>query len=248
MLEDTLMSRLKNILMSLVFLFPLEAPAHYSPEELVQHVKKSIENAKNNISTLDQSILDIDGLTGRKVKHLLNNICSLTGASYLEIGVWKGSTFIAALSNNFGLADATAVDNWLFGSQTDFLDNTERYLPGYKFRIFQRDCFSLPMEELGPKKITIYFYDGEHRIQDQYLAFTYFNSIFEDTFIAIVDDYNWEEVQAGTQQAFQELGYTVLFEEHLCPDYSGDRDGWRDGIFDAPGWWNGIYVAVLTKN
>ena len=87
-------------------------------------------------------------------------------------------------------------------------------------------------------KINIYFYDGGHSQEQQKLAFTYYNSIFEDTFIAIVDDYNCDKVQKGTQEAFQELGYTILFEEYLPALYNGDKDNW----------WNGIYVAVISKN
>lgn len=41
-----------------------------------------------------------DRMSSPKVRHLLNNLCSLPSTSYLEIGTWKGSTWISALFQN----------------------------------------------------------------------------------------------------------------------------------------------------
>lgn len=46
--------------------------------------------------------------------------------------------------------------------------------------------------------------------ESQEKAFTYFNSLLSQTFIAIVDDWNWDAVKIGTRNAFQTLGYEVL--------------------------------------
>ena len=67
---------------------------------LIEHVKQSIQNAELGISQLNSKILNLEGMSSDKVRHFLNNICSLEHGNYLEIGVWKGSTFISALYKN----------------------------------------------------------------------------------------------------------------------------------------------------
>ena len=72
----------------------------YDLEQLINHVNLSVENSNNNISKLTSEILSMDGMTGIKTRHLYNNICSLDGANYLEIGTWMGSSFISAFYEN----------------------------------------------------------------------------------------------------------------------------------------------------
>ena len=45
-----------------------------NPNKLTEHIKKSIINAENYTSKLIPEILDLEGMTGKKVKHFLNNI------------------------------------------------------------------------------------------------------------------------------------------------------------------------------
>lgn len=233
------MKYLLKILLSIVLVgFSLRAA---DAELLIDHVKKSIENASNGKSQLTESILKIDGMSSSKGRHLLNNVCSLSGARYLEIGVYRGSTFVAALYGNTDiLADAVAIDNWSeFGFQKDiFLTNTNEYLPQGSFRMYEQNSFAINVKAIFPQPINIYFYDGNHSADAQRKAFTHFNSILADTFIAIVDDWNWHDVQLGTKQAFKELGYTVLFEQELPALVASDRENW----------WNGMYIAVIQKH
>ncbi len=204
---------------------------------LIEHVKKSIVNAELGISKLNNEILSLEGMSSNKVRHFLNNICSLPDAQYLEIGTWKGSTFISALYGN-NLLKAIAIDDWseFSGPKIDFQNNLNRFLTNNLYHFYEYDCFKFDLA-LVKNKVNIYFYDGGHTQEDQRLAFTYYNEIFEDTFIAIVDDYNHEPAAIGTQMAFEELGYNILFEQHLPASYNGDIENW----------WNGLYVAVLSK-
>ncbi len=204
---------------------------------LVEHVKESIKNAELGISKLNPSILNLHGMSSDKVRHFLNNICSLPNGKYLEIGVWKGSTFISALYKN-NLAEAIAIDNWseFAGPKKEFENNLFNFLPATFYSFYEIDCFKFDLKNIK-NKINIYFYDGAHTFQDQRMAFTYYNEIFEDTFIAIVDDYNHQPSHDGTQKAFTELGYKILFEKILPANFNGDIQNW----------WNGIYVAVVSK-
>ena len=207
-------------------------------ELLAKHVKRSIKKAKVGESNLTNKILQLDGLSSSKVRHLLNNICSLPNSRYLEIGVYKGSTFISAVYRN-NLLDAIAIDNWSeFGFQKNiFFDNCMQYLDKDSFRVYEGDSFSVNLTDIFSQPVNIYFYDGHHSYESQYKAFMHYNEIFADTFIAIVDDWNWDQVRNGTQDAFKALGYTVLFEKVLPARYNCDKDNW----------WNGLYVAVIKK-
>lgn len=211
----------------------------YDASTLIDHVQKSITKAYNHDSKLTESILNIQGMSTAKVRHFLNNLCSLPEARYLEIGVYQGSTFISALYQN-KLTDALAIDNWSeFGNnKAAFLTNTSLFLPKNSFRFYEGDSFMLDVQSLFNQQINIYFYDGDHSAESQEKAFTYFNDVFDNIFIAVVDDWNWENVQQGTKKAFQKLNYTILFEKVL-PSYT---------IPDTENWWNGLYVAVIQKN
>lgn len=208
--------------------------------ELIAHVKSSIENAKQGISQLSQEVLEIPGMSSAKVRHLLNNLCQKDDVRYLEIGCWKGSTWISAMfGNENSVRHAVAIDNWsqFSGPEGEFLANCARFLPCFNFDYYSADCFSLKVEELFDEPVNIYFYDGEHSALSQELAFTYYNKVLDDLFIAIVDDWNWSKVREGTQEAFKKLGYQILYDISLPAKFAGDTENW----------WNGIYVAVIRK-
>src|SRR4051812_41711122 len=80
---------------------------------LIAHVKASIENGNNHISQLNDAVLGIQGMSSPKVRHFLNNLCTMNDSHYLEIGCWKGSTFVSSLFNNEKtVLSAIAIDNW----------------------------------------------------------------------------------------------------------------------------------------
>lgn len=207
---------------------------------VVCHVMKSIEEAENFQSKVNADILQIPGMSGYKTRHFLNNLCAFPKTVYLEIGCWKGSTLISALyQNNPTIRDAIAIENWSeFGSpRNEFLYNISHFLPSTSLRTIEMDCFQVPCKQSFPLPVTIYFYDGNHDVSSQEKAFTYFNEIFDDVFVAVVDDWNWSHVKDGTSSAFRKLGYQILFEKEIFTNANGDPIGW----------WNGLYIAVIRK-
>ncbi len=209
-------------------------------QNLINHVKLSISKAEQHDSKLSGGVIDVYGMTSLKVKCLLNNICSLRDSTYLEIGVHKGGTFTAALFNNKNsLIEATAIDNWsqFGGPAEEFKENCSKFISDIAFKVCNEDCFKINRENFLKYPIKIYFYDGDHTEEAQYQAFTYYDSLFADSFIAIVDDWNWSSVKIGTKKAFENLGYSVLYEQELPAKFNGDKDLW----------WHGIYIAVIRK-
>ena len=207
------------------------------------HFFNCLSNARKKAHSIKQICRKIIYRLDRihvKVRHLLNNLCTLPNARYLEIGVYRGSTFISALyENTNNLLDAIAIDNWSeYGSQKSiFYDACIKYLDKKSFRFYELDSFAVNTHDVFSHQINIYFYDGNHSFDAQRKAFTYYNEIFSDVFIALVDDWNVSWVRGGTKKAFEELGYTVLFEQELPARFNEDRENW----------WNGLYVAVIKK-
>ncbi|MGK5593809.1 MAG: class I SAM-dependent methyltransferase [Parachlamydiaceae bacterium] len=209
---------------------------------LIAHVIMSIDHANQGVSKLTTEVLEIDGMSSAKNRHLLNNLCSLQDTSYLEIGSWKGSTWVSALyQNEENLAEAVAVDNWIWaehgGSEVEFIKNCERFLSNNSYQYYSSDAFKVRKDRLFRKPVNVYFYDGDHSALSQELALTYFDEILDDVFILVVDDWNWDQVRAGTFNAFSKLQYHVLFSIALPARYNGDLDNW----------WNGVFIAVIRK-
>ena len=168
-------------------------------------------------------------MTSFKIRHFLNNLLGMDGARYLEVGVWKGATFVSALYNN-NLEYAMAVDDFSIGGKADFLANTA----GMDYTLFEGDAF-----EAEPKPINIYLYDASKKVKDVYESLDYYYDYLTDEFIYIVDDYNHPDARKGTDLAIKDLGLKVIYSRWL-----GEGE-YREV---NPGeWWLGLYVAVLKK-
>jgi hypothetical protein len=183
----------------------------------------------------------VRGLSSAKVRRLLNWLCKLEGANYLEIGTHTGSTLIPALWNNPHTI-ATCIDKWTCeGAQGDthrehLEANLAKYLPGRHVNVIEDDMFTLDLGRLV-NGVNIFFYDGPHTREGQYQGFVRYNPVFADRFIALVDDWNWAEPREETRRAFEDLRYQV--EAFWELPATAPRDDAR--------WWNGLYVAIVEK-
>ncbi len=208
-------------------------------EMLIRRVDESLSKAHKNQSKLSKEVLKLKGMSGQEIRHFLNNVCAYPNTYYMEIGCWQGSTFISALfGNQSSISDAVAIDNWteFGGPRQEFISNTEHLISDVPFRFFEQDCFSIDKKKSFKKPVNVYFYDGHHSEQAQELAFTYFDEILDDVFIALVDDWNWDQVRRGTFTAFQKLGYKVLYQKEFFIKERGEET-----------WWNGFYIGVIQK-
>jgi hypothetical protein len=201
------------------------------------YINKSIELAE---AGLPADIPIVPGLSSNKIRRLLYWLCQPEGTNYLEIGVHQGSTFIPALTDND--AQGTCIDIWdshwaLNGAQrVDFEDNLIKHLPGRDVNVIEQDMFEVDLS-LIPPNVNVFFYDGPHSRKGQYQAFAYYDSVFADRFVALVDDWNNIEAKEETRRAFADLRYTVEADWQLPG--TPCRDEAR--------WWNGLYVAMVRK-
>jgi len=102
--------------------YRLDASLANAAVDLMEHVRVSIVTARSGLSRLlvTPDALEVEGMSDKSVRHLLNNLASAPGTKYLEVGSWRGSTFVSALTGNEQTVDnALAVDAWAFDTETE---------------------------------------------------------------------------------------------------------------------------------
>ncbi len=201
-------------------------------------IENIIQQSKKHQSKLTKEVLDLDGMSSPKIRHFLNNICAQKNIKYLEIGSWKGSTLCSALYNNYHI-QATAIDNFSHHCDSTIKPilekNIKTYLSNNNLVVINEDCFKLDLSLLN--KFNVYFYDGAHDKLSQEKAITYFYPVLEDKFILIVDDFNNDSVRAGTDSGIKKMNLNIIKEWRLSAKNNGDIEQW----------WNGLFVAIMSK-
>jgi len=188
-------------------------------EYLIDHVKKSIEDAYNNKSKLSHEVLLMEGMSGLKTRHLYNNICNLRGTHYFEIGTWKGSSFISAMYNNTNTR-GTGIDNWseFSGPSNEFHKNVQNYLNNIISNVntIDKDSWLIADEDIKAP-IDIYMYDGDHSYDSQKKAITYYHKYFSKYVIIMVDDWtcDWVDVKKGTLDGIKEMNLIVHYSNEI---------------------------------
>jgi hypothetical protein len=207
-----------------------------------EHIDKSFENAEKHISKITDGIISMDGMTGTKTRHFYNNLLDIPDARYLEIGTWKGSSVCSAMCNN--KATVVCIDNWseFGGPKYEFLHNFNTFKGENDARFIESDCYTVNTSELP--KFNIYMYDGNHLEESHYKALLHYYDCLDDTFIYIVDDWNWSTARDGTTKSIERLKLNVLYERFIrltCDESHTPQPEARNT------WHNGIYVAILQK-
>jgi hypothetical protein len=211
-------------------------------KKYIERVEAALNAANTGTTKLTESEFALEGMSSKKNRIFLNELIK-GGDKYLEIGVWRGSTFVAALFKNKP-EYAIAIDNFSqFDPNGNNLEKFKRAMIERNitdFTLLNTDCFNVApnlQDYILNKNFNVYFYDGGHTEQDQYAALFYYYLTLANDFIFIVDDWNWEPSRVGTRRAFADLGLKVHKEWELFNEGGGNKDAW----------WNGLYIAVCEK-
>lgn len=77
-------------------------------------IKAALEQSDNERAKIGERERELFGLSSVRLKCLLNNLCAVSAnINYLELGVYKGSTLISALTGN-NKTKAIGVDNFRY--------------------------------------------------------------------------------------------------------------------------------------
>ena len=216
--------------------------------KMINHTETSFNNAILNKSKVTPDILALEGMTGIKTRHFYNNLLSVPDMTYLEIGTWKGSSVCSAMCNN--KATVVCIDNWsLYGlaeeNKHDFNINFAKFKGENNATFIESDCFKVDLSKLP--MFNIYLFDGEHTFETQYNSLTYYINNLENTFIFIVDDWNWDTVRNGTKHAISKLNLKVLYEREVRTTLDNSHPYQESLKVPHVSWHNGIYIAVIQK-
>lgn len=220
-------------------------------DEYTTRILNSVDNASLHSSNFIEEGYSINGLSSNKIRHLLNNLCSYDDVNYLEIGVFNGSTFCAAIQNND--ITAYACDTWEDqnikpfrddlkwenekGSIESFILNVEKYgTDDSSINILKGDVRSISDKNIL-NKINLIFYDGNHNADIQYQSLNHILQFVDEKFILIVDDANFDGVVSSVDTFINNNKLTTVFKKLLL----------TTEIEDDKSWWNGIYLIVLKK-
>jgi hypothetical protein len=189
---------------------------------------------------LPEWIRYMEGMSGKKYRYLINNLVELMpNPRYLEIGSHSGSTACSALWGN--KASATCIDNWseFGGPKFEFNKNIEQVLTSdIDFKFIENDFRNVDYSSIG--KHNIYMFDGPHFEQDQYDGIDLVKDALEDRYILIVDDYNFDIIRRGTEQALEHVGHKIIAKIEIStmiasghPVISHQYSDWHDGYLIA---------------
>ena len=209
-----------------------------------KHIDHCIQNADKYSSKCKKSILDIDGMSGKKTRHCYNNICSLPNTRYLEIGTWRGSSLCSAIYQNN--IQGVAIDNWSYSHEdrTSFYANFTNHMNGSEIRIIENDCWNVSCDNLG-MKFNVYMYDGDHTSESQSRAITHFLDAMDDVFIYIVDDWNDKRVRDGTLEGIHRANLNTCYQREI---YTSDDNSHAKIHGKDSDWHNGVCFFVLKKS
>lgn len=219
--------------------------------DLIEHIEKSLHWADLEVSKLRQDVLDIPGISSNKVKMFLNNLCSLPNSTYLEIGVYRGSTFCSAIYGND--VKAIGIDNWsapfitpanpthkmnsVYKQRTEnpkdeFLNNVKKYGKVESIKVFRANYLDFDYTTIP--QVDIIFYDGETKFFDRYNIMKKLISVMKNECIVIFDDWNWENDKA--LQSIKDSGLFIKYQKNIYT--TGE---------DSKNYWNGLGIFVLQK-
>lgn len=210
-------------------------------------LRKAFHSANRGATDLPNWVFHIQGMSGRRYRNFINILIrNIPSPVYLEVGSWVGSTACSVIANN-PHAVATCIDNSSkFGGPKEIFDeNLSRAMRtnGGVAKLIEADFRSVDFSKIGPKA-NVFFFDGPHTELDQFDGIMMALPALQETFVLVVNDFNWEQVRAGTWRALTELKLKVLCNITVRSNSHGDATHLSFAKFS---WHNGYFLAVVTQ-
>jgi hypothetical protein len=214
-------------------------------DALVTAVRDAFQDAMALRGRLREDAFKVNGFSGRKFRMLVNNLMNeVPDARYMEIGLFHGASFCSALFKN--KLRAVGIDNWTEygGKRQLFEENLSLFKSELTdVEIIEKDFRKVDYANIG--KFNVLFYDGSHSEKDQYDGIKIPQPAMDDSYVMIVDDWNWDRVRSGTFNALRDSHVNIDYSVEVRTTFNGELPLMRGANSE---WHNGTIVAVVSKN
>jgi hypothetical protein len=160
--------------------------------------------------------------------------CMPADCSYVNVGVWNGFTLLSGMVGNEGKR-CVGIDNFseFGGPREKFLANFNQLksAPHAFFEMDYRDYF----ETIHRGPIGVYYYDGDHSEENQYMGLKAAEPFLSDDAIIVIDDINDRKAIEGTKRYLSETNLTFNVLKHVETAHN-----------NHPTYWNGLIVLQRT--
>jgi hypothetical protein len=201
---------------------------------IVEHVKNAFAAAEAGTSKLDEDVLKMRGVTGRKTRLFYNNLGNISEATVvIDVGTKNGSSTASFINNNENVS-VCVIDDWSLGGSSEELVNNVK---SSKLTNIVSKPETVDVAVLPKANILLYdnfYFDGELMRGIQHLS-----NVFADVCVLIVDDWNSIGIKEQTYKVLSSINYSVVYEYSVKTNYDSEA---------ASTYWNGIGVFVLVKN
>jgi len=217
-------------------------------EKLRKFMDQSVYHADRRWSKikLERITRGLYGFSAERIRHLINNLCSLENTVYLELGVFRGSTIIPAAWEN----DVTCygIDNFSYNPLEiavrkkdgwpailkNLNENMEMFKVSDKINIIKADFNTFDLNLLD-KPINVCYYDGSNKPELSYNTIKRVVEKFDRYCILVCADVISQEITPGVEKALRE-NYVEIHHEIIL------RSG---GVGDSSTWWSGLKLYLL---
>ena len=213
---------------------------------LARAIFRCLDEARDGAPGLPNDLLTIPGMSGRRYRLFINNLCTsgtfTNPVRYLEVGAWQGSTLCSAIHANN--VRATVIDNWseFGGPRAEFFANLARFKGDAEVTVLEQDFRTVDFAALGQHEV--YLFDGPHEAKDQHDGIALALPALASQFVLIVDDWNWRRVREGTLRAAKSLGLKMNY----AVEIRTTDDDTHPAVWGPDSdWHNGYFIAVCEK-
>ena len=211
-------------------------------------IHSAFENSLACKTKLNEYVLSMHGLSGRKFRILLNSLIEkISNSKYLEIGSWLGSTACSvSFKNN---VEINCIENWSqnfskeFSPKQEFKKNLSKCLSKkVKLNLIEKEFRAVNYLKL--KDINIYLYDGSHHYEDHFDSIKFALPALSKKFIFIVDDWNWIQVRQGTLDSSENENLKIIYKLDVRTTRDNSSALLTEQFSD---WHQGFAIMVIEK-
>lgn len=224
---------------------------------MLNKIIQAIKDAESNGLMPGTKNEVLSGFSGDKLAGSLQRLASLFAEEkdtcYLEVGVFQGLTLLS-VANACQNIPCYGIDNFAFfdpnNENFDIVKNRIDKLNIKNTTIINKDyedALEALNNEIGNKKIGVYFIDGPHDYRSQLMCLQLALPYLHEQAVIIIDDCNYRHVrQANRDFLITHPEYKLVFEAYTeCHPKNMTSEKEQEA---RKGWWDGVNIIVRDTN